>query len=86
LPWLVVIKVIVQPILAFIVVSTLADPEPAWLQVAVMMAALPTASNAFILARQYDAYVEGSSAAVLVTTVLSVATIPLMVYVLQHMT
>lgn len=50
-----------------------------------MMAALPTASNAFILARQYDAYVEGAGAAVIVTTVASVITIPLIVYALLHM-
>jgi predicted permease len=48
-----------------------------------MMAALPTASNAFILARQYDAYVDGSSTAVIVTTVVSAVTIPLLVYTVK---
>ena len=61
------------------------NADAVWLQVAVMMAALPTASNAFILARQSDAYVDGSGAAVIVTTVASVLTIPLIVFALQHM-
>jgi malonate transporter and related proteins len=85
LPVLAGIKVILQPALTFVAVSWLASPDPVWLQAAVMMAALPTASNAFILARQYDAYIEGSGAAVIVTTVLSVITIPLIVYALQHL-
>ncbi len=45
-----------------------------------MMAALPTASNAFILASQYRAYVEGASTAVILTTAFSAVTIPLIVY------
>ena len=85
LPVLTGIKLVLQPILAFVVISTLVDADLAWLQVAVMMAALPTAGNAFILARQYNAYVAGSGSAVIVTTALSVITIPLIVYVLQQM-
>jgi predicted permease len=61
-------KVIVQPVLAYIVVSMVPGTPPLWLHVAVMMAALPTASNAFILASQYKTYVEGASTAVIVTT------------------
>jgi predicted permease len=48
-----------------------------------MMAALPTASNAFILASQYRAYVEGSSTAVIVTTALSAITIPAIIYFIK---
>lgn len=85
LPVLAFIKVVLQPALAFVAVAYFAAPDPVWLQAAVMMAALPTASNAFILARQYDAFVEGAGAAVIVTTILSVLTIPVVVYALQHM-
>jgi malonate transporter and related proteins len=85
LPVLTGIKLLLQPLLAFAVLTTLVDAELAWLQVAVMMAALPTAGNAFILARQYNSYVAGSGSAVIVTTALSVITIPLIVYALQQM-
>lgn len=77
------IKVIVQPVLAFIVVSQVPGLDPLWLHVAVMMAALPTASNAFILSMQYEAYVEGASTAVIVTTALSALTIPILIYAIK---
>jgi malonate transporter and related proteins len=83
LPVLAFIKIALHPALAFLAVAWFAVPDPIWLNVAVMMAALPTASNAFILARQYGAYVAGAGAAVIATTVLSVLTIPLIVYALQ---
>lgn len=77
------IKVVVQPLLAFLVVSLVPGTPPLWIHVAVMMAALPTASNAFILASQYKAYVEGASTAVIVTTLASALTIPLLVYAIK---
>ena len=78
------IKITLHPILAFSAVYLLVSADTTWLQVAVMMAALPTATNAFILARQYNSYVAGSGAAVITTTAASVVTIPLLVYVLKH--
>lgn len=76
-------KVFIQPLLAFAVVGMVPGLPPAWLHVAVMMAALPTASNAFILASQYKTFVQGASTAVIVTTVLSAITIPLLVYAIE---
>lgn len=76
-------KIVIQPLLAFAVVSLVPGLPPAWLHVAVMMAALPTASNAFILASQYKSFVQGASTAVIVTTVLSAITIPLLVYAIE---
>ncbi|MEY3082504.1 MAG: hypothetical protein RJA94_2489 [Pseudomonadota bacterium] len=76
-------KVIVQPVLAFIVVGMVPGTPPLWLHVAVMMAALPTASNAFILASQYKSYVEGASTAVIVTTALSAIIIPGLIYAIN---
>lgn len=76
-------KIVVQPVLAFMVVSMVPGLPPAWLHVAVMMAALPTASNAFILASQYKTFVQGASTAVIVTTLLSAVTIPVLVYAIE---
>ena len=76
-------KVVVQPILALLVVSLVPGLPPLWLHVAVMMAALPTASNAFILASQYKTYTEGASTAVIVTTLASAFTIPLIIYAIK---
>jgi malonate transporter and related proteins len=79
------IKLVLHPALALALVWLFVSAENYWVQVAVMMAALPTAGNAFILARKYNAYVAGSGAAVIGTTVMSVLTIPVLVYVLQQM-
>jgi hypothetical protein len=76
-------KVLVQPIIAFFVVGLVPGIDPTWLHVAVMMAALPTASNAFILASQNKAYVQGASTAVIVTTAISAVTIPLLIYFIK---
>jgi len=76
-------KVFLQPVLALLIVGLVPGTPPLWLHVAVMMAALPTASNAFILASQYRSYVEGASTAVIVTTALSAITIPLIVYAIE---
>jgi malonate transporter and related proteins len=80
LPIVVGIKTILQPLLAIAVVGLLPGVDPLWLHVAMMMAALPTASNAFILARQYNSYIDGASTAVIVTTVITAFTIPFLVY------
>ncbi|MGE0004762.1 MAG: AEC family transporter [Parvibaculaceae bacterium] len=77
-------KTLVQPLLALAALGLVVPGlDPLWRDVALMMAALPTASNAFILASQYKAYVEGASTAVLVTTIISGITIPLLIYLLQ---
>lgn len=83
LPLLVAVKTLLQPFGAWLVLSLLPGLDPVWLHVAVMMAALPTASSAFILASQYKAYVEGASTAVIVTTIVSAFTIPAIVYVFK---
>jgi len=83
LPLVAGIKTLLQPLTALLVVGLIPGLDPLWLHVAVMMAALPTASNAFILASQYKAYVEGASTAVIVTTVISALTIPLLVYFIK---
>jgi malonate transporter len=78
-----VVKLVLQPILALLVVGLVPGIDPLWLHVAVMMAALPTASNAFILASQYKTYTDGASTAVVVTTLLSALIIPAIVYAIK---
>jgi malonate transporter and related proteins len=78
------IKLFLQPAMAFLAVYLLVSADTVWMQVAVMMAALPTATNAFILARQYNAYIAGAGAAVIATTAVSVITIPIIVYILKY--
>jgi malonate transporter and related proteins len=78
------IKLLLHPVLAFTSIWLFVSADDIWLKVAVMMAALPTATNAFILARQHNAFVAGAGAAVIATTAISVVTIPLIVYALKY--
>ncbi|MEO1102529.1 MAG: AEC family transporter, partial [Pseudomonadota bacterium] len=67
------------PLLAFTLVS-FADADPLWLTTAVLMAALPPATNVFVLATQYGTFVEGASNAVLVGTAVSAITVTMILY------
>jgi hypothetical protein len=48
----------------------------------VLLSALPTAALVFTLAQQYGIYVDRASSAILVTTLLSVLTVPLILLIL----
>ncbi|MBA2693933.1 MAG: AEC family transporter [Rubrobacter sp.] len=54
---------------------TLFGVNPLWTNVAILAASLPVAANVFILARQYDTYIDRTSGAILVSTIVSVATV-----------
>ena len=75
-----VFKLMVHPLLCYLILSWLGDFPPDWMYTAVLLAALPTATNVFVLAQQYGAWVERSSASVLLTTVLSVITVTALLY------
>ena len=51
------------------------DPASVKGQAALILAALPTGANAFVLAKQFDIAVEQNTAAVLLSTALSVFTV-----------
>jgi predicted permease len=76
------IKLLVHPVIAFLVVG-LVDADPVWLATAVIMAALPPATNVFVLATQYRSYVEGASNAVLVGTAISAVTLTVILYAIK---
>jgi malonate transporter and related proteins len=69
------IKLLLQPLVAMAVLPLFVDPRSVPGQVALLMSALPTAANAFVLARQFDISVEQNSAAVLLSTGFSVVTV-----------
>lgn len=69
--------------LVFAMLWLLGSVDPLWVSVAIMMAALPTATNAFVLATQFNAYVEGASSSILVSTLLSAVTIPPLIYAIK---
>ena len=77
------LKLVVHPILAYVILSAIGDFEPVWVYAAVLLAALPTATNVFVIAQQYNVWVERASASILVTTFLSVGTVTVLLYLIK---
>ena len=69
------IKLLLQPLLAAAILPFFVDLQSVPGKVALLMASLPTAANAFVLARQFDISVEQNTAAVLLSTTFSVVTV-----------
>jgi malonate transporter len=69
------IKLLLQPLLAAVLLSLFVDLHSVPGKVALLMAALPTAANAFVLAKQFDISIEQNTAAVLISTAFSVLTV-----------
>jgi malonate transporter and related proteins len=68
-------KLVVMPALAIGAVHLFAVPAP-WAAVIVLMCALPDAATVFVLMAQYRTWYRESTAAVVITTVGSVVTLP----------
>lgn len=77
------LKLVLHPLLVYMVLSAAGDFPPGWIEVATLLAALPTATNVFVIATQYQVWTERASAAVLVTTCLSVATLTVLIYLFK---
>jgi malonate transporter len=74
-PPLVAIKLVVHPLLVWVLLSALGEFDPTWTYAAIVMAALPPALNIFVIATQYETGVERASACVLVGTLVSMVTL-----------
>jgi hypothetical protein len=74
-PFLTAVKLVLHPVLVFLLLSLFGPFDQIWVYTAVLMAALPPALNVFVFARQYDVWVEQASGAVLIGTLVSVVTL-----------
>ena len=73
--WLVGLKLLVQPLITWLLATWVFEMPPIWALSAVVLAALPTGALVFVLAQQYETYIQRSTAAIMVSTVLSVLTL-----------
>ena len=78
-----VLKLVVHPLVAWVVLSWVGNFSPEWVSSAVLMAALPTATNVFVIAQQYNVWVQRASASVLITTLISVGTVTGLLYLIK---
>lgn len=83
MPMLTTVKLVMHPIVVFVLLSAFGPFDQMWIDTAVLMAALPPALNVFVFARQYDTWVEQASTAVLVGTVVSVLTLTTVMWMVK---
>ncbi|MEW9807966.1 AEC family transporter [Mesorhizobium sp. ZMM04-5] len=77
------LKLVLHPLVCYVVLSWVGDFSEVWLFSAVLLAALPTATNVFVIAQQYHVWVERASASILLTTCISVATVTGLLYLIR---
>ncbi|NEI69386.1 AEC family transporter [Rhizobium lusitanum] len=76
-------KLILHPLVVYAVLQFVGGFDPIWIEAAVLLAALPTATNVFVIGQQYGVWQERASATILITTACSVVTVSLVLYVIK---
>lgn len=79
---LIAIKLVVHPLLVYLLLGWVGSFDPVWVYTAVLLASLPTATNVFVIAQQYETWVSRASSMVLVTTIASVITVTGLIYLI----
>ncbi|MFC4171449.1 AEC family transporter [Microvirga sp. GCM10011540] len=82
-PILVLIKLVLHPILVWVLLSAVGDFGATWTYAALTMAALPPALNIFVISTQYNVGVERASACVLIGTLVSMVTLTGLLYLVS---
>lgn len=73
--WPSALKTVVNPILAFVLVTYVFVMDSFWSQAAVILSAMPVGTNPYVVAQQYDVHIETVSPTIVVSTAMSVVTI-----------
>jgi predicted permease len=76
-------KLILHPLVVYLVLQMVGGFDPIWIESAVLLAALPTATNVFVIGQQYGVWQERASATILITTACSVVTVSLLLYLIK---
>jgi malonate transporter len=77
------LKLVLHPSLCYLVLSWIGNFSETWVFSAVLLAALPTATNVFVIAQQYSVWVQRASASILLTTILSVGSVTALLYMIK---
>ncbi|MBL4757913.1 MAG: AEC family transporter [Rhizobiales bacterium] len=84
LPFLIAAKLMIHPGLMVVILTLAGGFSPEWFYTAILMAALPTAANVFVMAEEYKSYVERTSATIFIATVASVVTVSAVLYLVTN--
>jgi predicted permease len=74
-PGMILVKLVIHPLIASGLLVLLGPFPEGWAATALLLASLPPALNVFVIARQYDTWIEQASTAVLLGTFVSVVTL-----------
>ncbi|CDZ66629.1 Auxin Efflux Carrier [Neorhizobium galegae bv. orientalis] len=81
--YIAVSKLILLPMTTYTVLSLIGSFDPVWIYSATLLSALPTATNVFVISQQYGVWQERASASILIITGASVATLPVLLYLIN---
>lgn len=80
--WLTVCKLVLHPLVTWMLAVHVFVLDPRWTAIVVVLAALPPATTVFVIAQRYELHMLETASTMLVSTVASVATISLVLYLL----
>ncbi|MBI5131826.1 MAG: AEC family transporter [Rhodopseudomonas palustris] len=83
IPALIGVKLLLHPLIVLGLMLAFGPFTPEWAGTAVLMASLPPALNVFVIARQYNTWVEPASVAVLIGTFVSVVTLTTVMWLIR---
>lgn len=82
-PGIVMVKLLLHPVIVLWALIMFGPFPPEWSATALLMASLPPALSVFVIAQQYETWIEQASATVLVGTFVSVVTLTAMLYLIK---
>lgn len=82
-PGVILVKLILHPLIVVGLLLLLGPFPPVWAATALLLASLPPALNVFVIARQYDTWIEPASTLVLVGTFVSVVTLTSVMWMIK---
>jgi predicted permease len=81
---LIALKMVLMPVLVFVIVRYLVSVPPLWGQVALLFAAMPTGANAFLFAHRNEEAVPAVSGAIALGTGLAAMSVSVLLYLMDH--
>ncbi len=78
------VKLIIHPLIVYLLLGWVGGFDRMWMHAAVLMAALPPAANVFALAERYRTYAARAASAIALATVISVATVTVVLILLLN--
>jgi predicted permease len=77
---MVALKLVLQPVAVWLLATLVFDVPALWAKVVILLAALPVGVNVYVFATRYDAGQAESAAAIVISNILSIVTLPLLLY------